>query len=114
MGASPAPSMDIRRNSRMEIIHVKIEVPEAKREEFLKVARAAEEATQSDAGCLYYRFHQSVTDPGLFILVEEWSDADALAAHIEQPHVAAYRDASADLVERHEAELFEVASSKML
>jgi quinol monooxygenase YgiN len=98
----------------MEIIHVKIDVPGEHRAAFLEVARAAELATQEDAGCLYYRFHESIKEPGSFVLIEEWTDADALAGHIAQPHVDQYRKASAELVATSEAMLFEVASSKLL
>jgi quinol monooxygenase YgiN len=98
----------------MEIIHVKIDVPEQNRAAFRQVARTAEIASQEDAGCLYYRFHESLTEPGIFILVEEWTDADALAGHIAQPHVEQYRNASAELVATSEAVLFEIASSKLL
>jgi quinol monooxygenase YgiN len=98
----------------MEIIHVKIDVPAENRAAFLEVARTAESATQEDAGCLYYRFHESIDEPGAYVLVEEWTDADALAAHIAQPHVEQYRKASAELVATSEAVLFEVASSKLL
>jgi quinol monooxygenase YgiN len=98
----------------MEIIHVKIEVPEAHRAAYLDVARTVELASQEDPGCLYYRFHQSITDPSTFVLVEEWSDAQALADHIGRQHVADYRKASAELIQTSEAVLFEVASSKLL
>lgn len=99
---------------QMEVIHVKVEVPPANRAAFREVARTAEIATQEDPGCLYYRFHESITEPGSFVLIEEWTDADALAAHIAQPHVDQYRSASAELVGTSEAVLFEVASSKLL
>ena len=98
----------------MEIIHVKIEVPEQNRSAFIEAARTAEIATEEDPGCLYYRFHESIADPGTFILVEEWTDADALAAHIAQPHVADYRAGSSQLIQTSEAVLFEVASAKLL
>jgi quinol monooxygenase YgiN len=98
----------------MQIIHVKIEVPERNRSAFIEVARTAEIASQEDPGCLYYRFHESVIDRGTFVLVEEWADADALAAHIDQPHVADYRKRSGELIDTSEAVLFEVASSTLL
>lgn len=98
----------------MEVIHVKIEVPEENRAAFIAAARTAESATQQDPGCLYYRFHEAVTEPGVFMLVEEWTDAEALAAHIAQPYVAEYRAASSQLVRTSEAVLFEVTRSKLL
>lgn len=98
----------------MEVIHVKIEVAEQNRQAFVDAARTVERATQEDPGCIYYRFHESIVERGTFVLIEEWSDADALAAHIAQPHVAAYRAASAELVQTSEAVLFEVASAKLL
>jgi quinol monooxygenase YgiN len=45
--------------------------------------RAAVPAAHSEAGCQLYALHRTVDDPVRFVMVEQWADADALAAHME-------------------------------
>jgi quinol monooxygenase YgiN len=98
----------------MVIIHVHIETTPATRDEFLAAASSIEKATQTEAGCVYYRFHESTAEPNNFILVETWSDRAALDAHIAQPYTSQYRELTSRLLQRHEAILYNVASSELL
>lgn len=51
--------------------------------------RALQEATLArDPGCLAYAFWESITEPGAFICVEQWTDRTALQAHLDAPHHA--------------------------
>ncbi|MCD0442746.1 antibiotic biosynthesis monooxygenase [Glycomyces sp. A-F 0318] len=70
--------------------------------EGLRALRAA--TLEHDAGCLDYRFWQSIDDPDAFVCVEAWTDMDALRAHLAAPHhvalsaaLDAHRGAPADV-----------------
>jgi quinol monooxygenase YgiN len=45
-------------------------------------------ATRAEAGCARYAYGVDVADPNLLHIVEEWSDEDAVNAHMNTPHMA--------------------------
>lgn len=53
-------------------------------------------ATRREPGCAVYAFYEDVEAPGRFRVYEEWSDADALKAHGETPHMDVFRAALAE------------------
>lgn len=55
------------------------------------------EATRAEPGCRTYEFSQLVEAPHRFRVYEEWDDAAALAAHAETAHMAAFREALAEI-----------------
>jgi quinol monooxygenase YgiN len=59
---------------------------------------ALRRASLADQGCIAYRLFRDEENPDRFVLVEEWSDAGALEAHNEQPHVARFVAESRDLL----------------
>lgn len=66
--------------------------------ELLERLRALEEASRADPGCIAYRVFRDEDRADRFVLVEEWSDEDALAAHNAQPHVTEFVAAVRDLL----------------
>ena len=58
-------------------------------------ALACIEATRKESGCIAYDLHASMTDPERLVFVEKWETREALTAHSKQPHLAAWREASA-------------------
>ncbi|MDQ2837993.1 MAG: antibiotic biosynthesis monooxygenase [Actinomycetota bacterium] len=46
-------------------------------------------ATRTEAGCESYELYRSVVDQAVFITVEQWTDQDALDAHMQTPHMHA-------------------------
>jgi quinol monooxygenase YgiN len=44
--------------------------------------RAAVPAAHSEAGCEVYALHRTADDPVRFVMIEQWADAAALAAHM--------------------------------
>jgi quinol monooxygenase YgiN len=57
--------------------------------------------TRNEKGCIAYDMFASVSDPEKLVFVEQWETRDALTAHSKQPHLAAWRAASAPhLIER--------------
>jgi quinol monooxygenase YgiN len=48
------------------------------------------EPTRAEAGCLRYDLHVDNANPNLFVMFENWTDKNALDAHLIQPHIAAF------------------------
>jgi quinol monooxygenase YgiN len=44
---------------------------------------AAVRAAHAEQGCELYALHRTSEDPIRFVMVEQWADADALAAHTQ-------------------------------
>lgn len=44
------------------------------------------ESTRAEAGCIDYDLYQSLDDPSVLFFYENWTDADALAAHASTPN----------------------------
>ena len=61
-----------------------------KREEFMTMARAHDDATRNEDGCLFYEFHPSATDPDVLVLIEGWKSPQHHQAHNQAPHHLAF------------------------
>lgn len=46
------------------------------------------EQTHGEEGCIAYALHRDVNDPDVLVLVERWTDREALDSHLQQPYVA--------------------------
>jgi quinol monooxygenase YgiN len=46
------------------------------------------QATRAEPGCARYAYGVDIADPNLLHVVEEWSDEDAVGAHMQAPHMA--------------------------
>ncbi|WP_432798222.1 putative quinol monooxygenase [Poriferisphaera sp. WC338] len=49
------------------------------------------EPSRKDPGCLLYDCHQSNEDPCVFLFYETWASKPEWEAHMETPHLKAYR-----------------------
>lgn len=58
-------------------------------------AAACVAATRAEQGCIAYELFHSLSDPEKLVFVERWETREALTAHSKQPHLAAWREASA-------------------
>jgi quinol monooxygenase YgiN len=47
--------------------------------------------TRGEDGCLAYGYAEDVAEPGLIHVFEQWRDQGALDAHLQTPHMAAWR-----------------------
>ncbi|WP_418264509.1 putative quinol monooxygenase [Flavobacterium faecale] len=69
----------------------KIVAKEEKREfvkaELLKLVQA----TIKEEGCINYDLHQDNEDANVFLMYENWKDADALAIHAASAHYVAFQ-----------------------
>ncbi|HTU10211.1 MAG TPA: putative quinol monooxygenase [Allosphingosinicella sp.] len=46
------------------------------------------QATRAEAGCARYAYAVDLADPNLLHVIEEWSDEEAVNAHMNAPHMA--------------------------
>ena len=51
--------------------------------------------TLKEKGCIAYELFESLGDPERLVFVEKWETREDLTAHSKQPHLAAWREASA-------------------
>ncbi len=69
--------------------------------ENIEKARAAMEtmvaASRAEDGCFEYAYSHDLLEPGLVRVTEAWRDREALAAHFQTPHMAAWRAVFPDL-----------------
>jgi quinol monooxygenase YgiN len=71
----------------MITVHAYVYAEPEHRSAYLEGLRALQASTRAhDAGCLRYEFWTSIDDPNAFVCVEEWTDMDALKAHLDAPH----------------------------
>lgn len=53
--------------------------------------------THAEEGCITFALHRDTRDPDRLVIIECWADGAALGAHLETPHLAAFRAAVAPL-----------------
>ncbi len=73
------------------MIHVtaNIEVQPGKEEELVAAMTAVVGPTRAEEGCLEYHLYRSPEVPTRFLMIERWASPQALAAHLETPHIKA-------------------------
>lgn len=49
-------------------------------------------STRAEEGCLQYDLHQDDEDPAHFLFYENWESRERWQAHMETPHIAAWRE----------------------
>lgn len=54
-------------------------------------------ATHAEEGCVLFAVHRVAGDPDAFVLIERWASREALDAHLETAHLAAFRARGADI-----------------
>ena len=66
----------------MNIVTLRIKVPQDQRSNFLEAARRVIGPTAVQPGCISCRFYQDVNDPDAVYLVEEWESRKELDHHL--------------------------------
>jgi quinol monooxygenase YgiN len=74
----------------MIIIAGTISFDPAKRETLESGFNAMQAETLQEAGCLHYEIYNSRTEAGTVLILEKWESDEALAAHMQSPHMAAF------------------------
>ncbi len=75
------------------IIAGTVRVPPANLEAFRPHMLAMRTASRAEDGCRAYGYAEDVGEPGLIHVFEIWRDQDALDAHFQTTHMAAWRAA---------------------
>lgn len=57
------------------------------------------EITRSEDGCIQYDLHQDNENPAHFLFFENWESRELWQKHMNAPHLAAYRAATAGAVD---------------
>ena len=50
--------------------------------------------TLEEEGCIQYDLHQDNEDPAHFLYYENWANRELWLAHMEQAHIAAFKEAT--------------------
>jgi quinol monooxygenase YgiN len=99
----------------MIIVSGEIGLDAAKAAQVMDAAKAMMAETRKEDGCISYCFYQSLEDPGVFRVFEEWESLDHLKAHFEAPHMGAWRAALGEIgITRRDIKRYEVASAESL
>ena len=54
--------------------------------------------TRSESGCINYDLHQSIDEPSLFMLYENWTSKKDLDEHLAMPYLADFLGKADDLL----------------
>jgi quinol monooxygenase YgiN len=81
----------------MIIIEGTFRLPAERIEAALPAMETMIRASRAEPGCIDYAYSLDVLDRGLVRVTERWESHEALKAHFETPHMAAWRAAFAGL-----------------
>ncbi|MEM1256606.1 MAG: putative quinol monooxygenase [Cyanobacteria bacterium P01_H01_bin.21] len=56
--------------------------------------------TRGEEGCIQYNLHQDKEDLAHFLFYENWESRNLWQNHMNSPHLVAYMEATADMVEK--------------
>lgn len=54
--------------------------------------------TCHESGCINYHLHQDIEDPARFVFHENWTSKAHLDAHLNSPHLTAFKARAPDLL----------------
>jgi quinol monooxygenase YgiN len=74
----------------MIIIAGTISFDPAKRETLESGFAVMQAESLKEPGCRHYEIYNTRADAGTVFIFEKWDDEDALAAHMQTPHMAAF------------------------
>ena len=76
------------------ILHVYYRCKNGSAEEFVRAIKesGAQDLVRAEDGCIQYDYHLSLEERDTVVLLEKWRDGDALAAHMQQPHMATIKE----------------------
>lgn len=61
--------------------------------------------TLKEDGCIAYEMFSSLENPDKLVVVEKWATREALTEHSKQPHLKAWREASAPFTASRKIEI---------
>ncbi len=71
------------------ILHVTYRCKNGMAEDFVRAVKdsGVQALVRAEDGCLQYDYHLSLEQRDAVVLLEQWRDSEALAAHMAQPHM---------------------------
>ena len=75
----------------MIVIAGEVRIRPEKRAEAERAALEMMAATLKEPGCRAYRFSTALDDPNRIFIFEEWESMEALGAHFQSAHMAAFQ-----------------------
>jgi len=81
----------------MIIVSGTITIDPAKIDRARELTSALVAATLQEEGCAQYGYWQSLEQPGVIRVFEQWADDDALNTHMGTPHMAEFMVGAAEL-----------------
>lgn len=82
----------------MFIIHAVMQVNPAREEQFLAEAKLLLAATHQEEGNLSYELYKHAAQENIYIMVETWRDAEAMANHNTSPHFTGFAAKAAEFL----------------
>lgn len=82
----------------MIIIHARMSVKPANKEEFLQEIEAVIEASRAEAGNNSYDLFQDPKETTNFVMVENWKDMEAVQAHNTSSHFQKFIAAAKEML----------------
>ncbi|MDR3592089.1 MAG: putative quinol monooxygenase [Negativicutes bacterium] len=91
----------------MIVVMATLSVKPGKKAELLALAKDVIATTRKEEGCVSYVLLDNSYDPGCCIFVEEWTDKEALRKHSASPHIAKWRQESAEFLTGKAVKLYQ-------
>ena len=89
------------------ILIARIRVKEGKVEDYLKIAKEADDAVNaSEPDMLIHTFDQDPTDPSEFTWSEVYRTSEAMVHHINNPPVVSYVEKHQEIADKFEIEVY--------
>jgi len=82
----------------MIIVTGSITLLDGRRDEMVRASETMIEASRAEEGCVEYRYAFDLQHDHVVAFTEVWTDMAALRAHLDTPHMAAFREATMALV----------------
>ena len=76
------------------ILHVYYRCKSGAAQDFVRAIKesGAQDLVRAEDGCIQYDYTLSLEEPDTVVLLEKWRDSDALAAHMQQPHMETIKE----------------------
>ena len=66
--------------------------------------------SRQDKGCILYDLHRDLDNPGVFVFYEAWESREMLEAHLNAPHLLAWREKAPELAASMDVKVLEKLS----
>ena len=91
------------------ILHVYYRCKSGAAEDFVRSVKdsGVQALVRAEDGCIQYDYFLSFEESDTVVLLEKWRDSDALAAHMQQPHMETLKEFKSRFVQDAVIERYE-------